>query len=80
VIPSQYLGKDICRSNYSMYNITVDKIYVPKTVRLVYGGNFLNIGNANIYNEGTEDEWKALFYISLVIVTKNVYYNTKYNG
>ena len=80
VIPSQYLGKDICLSNYAIYNITVDKIYVPKTVRVIYGGNFLNVGNAKIYYEGTEEEWKALFYISLDTVTNNVYYNTKYNG
>ena len=80
VIPSQYQGKDICLSNYAIYNITVDKIYVPKTVRVIYGGNFIRVGNAKIYYEGTEEEWKALFYISLDTVTDNVYYNTKYNG
>jgi len=80
VIPSQYLGKEICLNNYAIYNITVDKIYIPKTVRLIYGGNFTRIGNAHIYYEGTEEEWKALFYISSSVVTNNVHYNTKYNG
>lgn len=63
-----------------IYHITVDKLYISKTVRLIYGGNFTRIGNANIYYEGTEEEWKALFYISSSVVTNNVHYNTKYNG
>lgn len=80
VLPETYLGNVYSIGNYAIKDITVKKIYIPKTITKIYGGNFTGIGNAMIYFEGTEQEWKNAFYSSSNIVTKNVVYNTKYNG
>lgn len=78
VIPEKYFNKEICIGLYAIKNIDVEKIYIPKTVHTIYSGNFTGIGNATIYYEGTEEEWKALFYFSSNIVTTRVVYNTRY--
>lgn len=80
VIPSTYLNKELCIGLYAIQGVNLNKIYIPKTVHIIYNGNFTNIGNATIYYEETEAEWKALFYMASDIYTKNVVYNTKYNG
>ena len=66
--------------NYALKDFSAKKIYIPKTITKIYGGNFTGIGSAIICFEGTEQEWKDLFYMSSNIVTKNVVYNTKYSG
>lgn len=80
VLPQTNAGKSYSIGNYAIKDITVKRIYIPKTVVKIYGGNFTGIGNAMIYFEGTEQEWKDAFYLSSNIVTKNVTYNTKYTG
>lgn len=80
VIPEKYLNKEICIGNYAIRNIGVEKIYIPKTVHKIYTGNFTGLGNATIYYEGTEEEWKSLFYFASDIVTTRVVYNTKYSN
>lgn len=77
VIPRKNSGKEIAISNYAIYNLDVKKIYIPNTIHAIYSGNFINIANANIYYEGTKEEWESLFSSKSSIVTKNVYYNTK---
>ena len=77
IIPETYMNKELCINLYAIRDINVSKIYIPKTVHVIYGGNFTGINNATIYYEGTEDEWKALFWSSSYIVTINVVYNTK---
>ena len=77
ILPEKYLNKELAIGNYAIRNITVSKIYIPKTVHKIYGGNFTGIGNATIYYEGTETEWKALFNMQSDIIIKNVVYNTK---
>lgn len=77
ILPEKYLNKELAISNYAIKDINVSKIYIPKTVHRIYGGNFTGIGNATIYYAGTESEWKALFYSQSNIVTTNVVYNTK---
>lgn len=77
VIPHTNGGKEIAISNYAIYNLDVKKIYIPNTTRKIYGGNFTKIGNADIYYEGSQEEWQSLFYSKSDIVTKNVHYNTK---
>lgn len=78
VLPHKYQDKELCISNYAMRNIDVKKIYIPKTVHTIYTGNFTGIGNATIYYEGTEAEWRSLFYMSSDVVTSGVVYNTSY--
>lgn len=78
VIPSTNQGKEICIGMYAIKGIEVKKIYLPKTIYVIYGGNFTGIGDAIIYYEGTEAEWKTLFYTKSDIKTNNVVYNTKY--
>ena len=80
IIPNEYQNKEICIDLYAIRNIKVSEIYVPNTVHIIYLGNFTGIGNATIYYEGTEEEWKSLFYSSSSIVTKNVVYNTAYSN
>lgn len=80
VIPSKYMNKELCIGLYAIKDISASKIYIPKTVHTIYSGNFTGIGNATIYYEGTEEEWKALFYMQSSIYTTNVVYNTKYIG
>ncbi len=77
ILPEKYYDKEIAIGNYAIRNISVSKIYIPKTVHKIYGGNFAGIGNATIYYEGSEAEWKALFNMQSDIVTKNMVYNTK---
>ena len=77
ILPETYANKELAMSNYAIRNINVSKIYIPKTMNTIHGGNFTGIGNATIYYEGTEAEWKALFYSQSNIVTTNVVYNTK---
>lgn len=77
-IPETYQHKDIAISLYAIKDIKVSKIYVPKTVRVIFNGNFAGIGNATIYYEGSKSEWDASFYYSGDIYSKNVVYNTKY--
>lgn len=77
ILPEKYLNKELAMGNYAIKDINVSKIYIPKTMHTIYMGNFKNIGNATIYYEGTEAEWKALFYSTSDIVTTNVVYNTK---
>lgn len=77
ILPQKYLNKELAISNYAIRNISVSKIYIPKTMHTIYGGNFTGIGNATIYYEGSEAEWKALFYSQSDVVTKNMVYNTK---
>ena len=78
VIPPRYLNKEICIGMYAIKDINVREIYIPKTVHVIYSGNFTGIGDAIVYYEGTEAEWKALFYIQSDIYAKNIVYNTKY--
>ena len=80
VIPSKYMNKELCIGLYAIKDINVSKIYIPKTVHTIYSGNFTGIGNATVYYEGTEAEWKALFYMQSDVYTKNIVYNTKYTG
>ena len=80
VIPSKYLNKELCIGLYAIKDINVSKIYIPKTVHTIYSGNFTGIGNATVYYEGTEAEWKALFYMQSNVYTTNIVYNTKYTG
>lgn len=80
LLPETTAGKQYSIGNYAIKDITVKKIYIPKTITKIYGGNFTGIGSAIICFEGTEQEWKDLFYLSSNIVTKNVVYNSKYTG
>ena len=80
IIPDKYLNKEICINLYAIKDIKVSKIYIPKTVHTIYLGNFTGLGNVTIYYEGTEEQWKSLFYSSSSIVTKNVVYNTAYSN
>ena len=80
VLPEKNQNKELCIGNYAIRNISVSKIYIPKTVHTIYGGNFTGIGNATIYYAGTESEWKALFYNPKEAPTSNVVFNTTYNG
>ena len=80
ILPERNNGKEIAIGNFAIMNINVSKIYIPKTLHVIHYGNFKGIGNATIYYEGTEAEWKALFYSQSNIYTTNVVYNTKYNG
>lgn len=77
ILPETYANKELAISNFAIRNISVSKIYIPKTMHLIYSGNFTGIGNATIYYEGTEAEWKALFYSQSDVVTNNVVYNTR---
>ncbi len=77
ILPETYANKELAIFNYAIRNINVSKIYIPKTMHIIYGGNFTGIGNATIYYEGTEAEWKSLFYSQSNVVTSNVVYNTK---
>lgn len=77
IIPSKYLNKEICIGNYAIRNINVKKIFIPKTTHVIYGGNFTGIGNAKIYYEGTETEWKKIFYNQSSAITENVIFNAK---
>ena len=76
-LPRTYLGKELAIGNFAIKNINVSKIYIPNTVHKIYSGNFTGLGDAIIYYEGTEAEWKSLFYSQSSIVTNNVVYNTK---
>ncbi len=76
-IPRKYMNKEICIGNYAIKDINVSVIYIPDTVHVIYGGNFTGISNATIYYEGSEDEWKALFYSQSDVITQNVVYNLK---
>lgn len=76
VIPRKNQNKEICIGAYVFTNMIVSKIYIPKTVHIIYGGNFTRISNVTIYYEGTEEEWKSLFYDKNDVVTTNVIYNT----
>lgn len=78
VIPNEYRNKEICIGNFAIKDVKLKKIYIPNTVRKIYNGNFKNINNATIYYEGTEEEWKNLFYFSFDIYTTTVVYNVKY--
>lgn len=77
IIPQTDNGKEICISNYAIYNLNVKSIFIPKTTHKIYSGNFTNMPNTKIYYEGTESEWKSLFVMSNDVVTKNVVYNIK---
>lgn len=79
LIPETLQGKQLCISNYAIRNLDVSKIYIPKTVHTIYSGNFTGLGQAIIYYEGSEAEWRALFYNPSDVVTTNVIYNTKYS-
>ena len=78
VLPHRYQDKELCIGNYAIRNVDVKKIYIPKTVHTIYTGNFTGIGNATIYYEGTEAEWRSLFSMSSNVVTSGVVYNTSY--
>lgn len=80
LIPETHGVKELAIGNYAIRNMSLAKIYVPKTVHIIYGGNFTNIGNATIYYEGTEEEWVALFYNRNEAPKTNVIYNTKYSN
>ena len=80
IIPDKYQNKETCIYLNAIKDINVSKIYVPKTVHTIYLGNFTGIGNATIYYEGTEAEWKSLFLSSSSIVTNNVVYNTTHSN
>ncbi len=80
VIPSTYLNKELCINLYAIKDITVSKIYIPKTVHTIYSGNFTGIGKATVYYEGTEAEWESIFYSQSSIYKTNVIYNTKYSN
>lgn len=79
VIPSTNQGKEIAIGMYAIKGIEVKKIYLPKTIHIIYSGNFKGLG-ATIYYAGTEEEWKSLFYTPSEIITANVVYNTSYSG
>ncbi|MBP5444905.1 MAG: hypothetical protein J6Y28_01920 [Acholeplasmatales bacterium] len=79
-IPDTYQGKEMCIGNYAINKFIGGKIYVPKTVRKIYSGNFTNIGSETIiYYEGTKEEWKALFYNSedSTKITNRIVFNAK---
>lgn len=78
VIPDKYKNKNIAILASAISNLYADSIYIPKSVKQIYIGNFSNIGNTKIYYEGTESEWKSIFIVSSSVVTKNVTYNTKF--
>lgn len=80
IIPEKNQNKELAISNYAIKDVNLKKIYVPNTVRIIYSNNFKNINNATIYYDGTEEEWKSLFFNSSYVVTTNVVYNTKYQG
>ena len=75
---SHIKNKNIAILATAITNLYADSIYIPKSVKQIYIGNFSNIGNTKIYYEGTESEWKSIFVVSSSVVTKNVTYNTKF--
>ena len=78
VLPRKHSDKELSIGNYAIKDIAVEKIYIPNTVHTIYSGNFTGIGNATIYYEGTEAEWKALFSLSSNAFTTRVVFNTSY--
>lgn len=80
VFPRTYKNKELCIGNFAIKDLNVKEIYIPNTVRVIYGGNFTGINNAKIYYEGSKSEWESLFTNQRQIYTTNVVYNTRYNG
>lgn len=78
VIPERYENREICIGLYAIRNINVRSIYIPKTVRVIYNGNFTGMVGTTIYYEGSKEEWEKAFYSSSSIYTTGVRYNTKY--
>ncbi len=77
IIQSKYLNKEICIGNFAIKDANIKEIYIPKTVHTIHSGNF-KIKNVKIYYEGTEEEWKSLFYMQSDIILENVFFNTKF--
>ncbi len=80
ILPEKYLNKELCIGLNAIKNLNVSTIYIPKTVHVIYSGNFTGIASARINYAGTESEWKSLFFSSSDIVTKNVYYGIRFNN
>ena len=79
VIPEKHEGKELYIFAYALQYLTdINKIYIPKTVRRISSGNFVNMRDKTIYYEGTKEEWEALFDSPSYVVTTNVVYNADY--
>ena len=78
IIPRSYDGGYIAISDGALSNICFDKLYLPNTLTNIYGSNFKDLtGEKVIYYEGTEEQWKNLFYNGTPY-TQNVVYNATY--
>lgn len=76
VIPNKYNNRDINIGENAITGAwSIEKIYIPKEVHAIYGGNFNLKSAPTIYYSGNEEEWKSSFLHPADIVTQNVVYN-----
>lgn len=81
VIADKYLNKEPCLSNSCIYNNKdIKEVYIPKTLRNIYNGNFSSCSNLKtIYYAGTQSEWDAIPKSSVTIPSNvNIVYNTAF--
>ena len=67
LIQPSYNSKDICISRAAiveLYDLKV--LYLPKTLRVIYEGNFVNTGLTTVYYEGTVEEWTQIDHRSVL--------------
>lgn len=79
-IPRSYGGKELAIGAYAFSSEAgrrATEIYVPINVRLLYQSSFGNISkDVVIYYEGTQDQWKALFYTGGVFLDGVIFNST----
>ncbi len=77
-INTDYTGQNVYLSNYGLYNNNaVVKIYLPKTLKRIYFGNFSNMSSLReIYFAGTQTEWEAIESSSTIPSTVRIIYNS----
>ena len=80
VVSEQYNNKDVCLSNYAFSsNSSVEKIYLPNTLRRIYSNNFTGCSNLRIiFYAGTQDEWEAVPKTTSIPSSVLVVYNTSF--
>ena len=83
LVVDNYNG-DVYISNYALRNnSTIQTLYLPKTLKKIYMGNFENMPSLRVINfAGTQTEWNNILSISSSTIPFNVivYFNRSYNG
>ena len=81
VIAERYLNKEVCLSNYAIYNNSeVKEVYLPTTLHRIFSNNFTSCSNlTTIYYAGTEEQWNAIQKDFVTIPSSvNLIYNTAF--